>query len=194
MTSAENRPADSSVSSPDGRFRIEGFSYLPNDGRFGEAPAELQRLVDAATGNTIVDEAEAGYHATMTFEPDGRVRLRVGGFKERSYVLDPARRLFARAEAPESWRPLSELRETERAIMLAEHADWYAGTSAWKTSVGMRRMVYLSALGALVFGGLTAFPPPFPWWDVRLRVTTACPFVLGLVYFWVAAREYYGRK
>ena len=185
---------DTCALSPDGHYRIEGFLYRPNDGRFGEEPEELQRLVDAATGITILDEAETGCHATMTFEPNGQVQLRVGGFQARYYLLGPARRMYTRKELPEPWRPLSTLRETERAIVSDEHARWYAGRQIRTGRGKLSTMLFWAILGVVAFGGVVFLPPKVPWWDPAFRLVAACPFLLGIIYLLVALRELSRRK
>jgi hypothetical protein len=98
--------------SPDGRVKV---IYGYNDGE--KSPTTIEpRVIDLRTGEVLVDLWRNWCQGSVQFLGPGKLRITVHDAYHRELIceaeIDVNRRMFALANSPSQWEPLSNFRET----------------------------------------------------------------------------------
>ena len=98
--------------SPDGRVKVV---YGYNDGE--KSPTTIEpRVIDLRTGEVLVDLWRNWCQGSVQFLEPGKLRITVHDAYHRELIceaeIDIDRRMFALANSPSQWQPLSKFRET----------------------------------------------------------------------------------
>jgi len=184
-------PASSGLSS-DGRYRIDLRDYPPT--QQGDSIMEGQVLVDVASGEVILETNKIQCNAQLVFGPNELVTLRVPGWRRQVwiYLLDPSRRLAARAENPTDWLAMSELPAMVRAPSVAESeanlVEWQARQSQLAK---LRTLLIICVAGILLCGAIVFLPLALHW---RLRAGAGVGLILFAIFVVLGLYYLLGRK
>jgi hypothetical protein len=161
--------------SPDGGFMVE---YAIEPQRMSHE-TRVPRLIDVATGDTVLTMPSSLYDASVAWRDDSRAQLRIRRYDDGALAwldVDCAARTFTRPGESDGPRPLSKLgkeivRATERSTV-SEQPRPIPAQREWGNTLGVL-MVILLLLGGIALGSwyftepgkqqltpLPKFPPP----------------------------------
>jgi hypothetical protein len=160
----------------------------------GDSTQEGQVLVEVATGEVILDTYKIQCNAQLVFGPNELVTLRVPGWRGQVwvYLLDPSRRLAARAENPADWQTMAELPAMVRAPSVAESAANLVELQTKQSQhAKLTKLLTVCTAGALACGAIAFLPQPL---DRPVRAGAGAGLLLFAFYLILGVYRLVGRK